>query len=317
MAAPQPLAPGTAASVSVPATSANLGPGFDSMGLALELRDEVTLTVVAGPDVAEVEGEGAATLPRDGAHLILRLAHEHLRDRGFTAPGLHLRAVNRIPHARGLGSSAAAVVAAYAAAEALLPAALRRAPADLLEAATRFEGHPDNVAPALVGGATVSWTRDDVPGPATARLRLHERVVPVVAIPDTELSTHVARGVLPAEVPHAVAAAQAGRAALLVHALAEDPALLLAATRDWLHQEPRAVTMPASAALVAGLRERGHAAVVSGAGPTVLALCDGVRAAEHAAEAARALTADGAAAWRVLVPCVAVDGVRVESLHHG
>ncbi|ACS30333.1 homoserine kinase [Micrococcus luteus NCTC 2665] len=159
MAAPQPLAPGTAASVSVPATSANLGPGFDSMGLALELRDEVTLTVVAGPDVAEAEGEGAATLPRDGAHLILRLAHEHLRDRGFTAPGLHLRAVNRIPHARGLGSSAAAVVAAYAAAEALLPAALRRAPADLLEAATRFEGHPDNVAPALVGGATVSWTR--------------------------------------------------------------------------------------------------------------------------------------------------------------
>ena len=124
MAAPQPLAPGTAASVSVPATSANLGPGFDSMGLALELRDEVTLTVVAGPDVAEVEGEGEATLPRDGAHLILRLAHEHLRDRGFTAPGLHLRAVNRIPHARGLGSSAAAVVAAYAAAEALLPAAL-------------------------------------------------------------------------------------------------------------------------------------------------------------------------------------------------
>ena len=197
------------------------------------------------------------------------------------------------------------------------PAALRRAPADLLEAATRFEGHPDNVAPALVGGATVSWTRDDVPGPATAPLRLHERVVPVVAIPDTELSTHVARGVLPAEVPHAVAAAQAGRAALLVHALAEDPALLPAATRDWLHQEPRAVTMPASAALVAGLRERGHAAVVSGAGPTVLALCDGVQAAEHAAEAARALTADGAAAWRVLVPCVAVDGVRVESLHHG
>ena len=208
-------------------------------------------------------------------------------------------------------------MAAYAAAEALLPAALRRAPADLLEAATRFEGHPDNVAPALVGGATVSWTRDDVPGPATAPLRLHERVVPVVAIPDTELSTHVARGVLPAEVPHAVAAAQAGRAALLVHALTEDPALLLAATRDWLHQEPRAVAMPASAALVAGLRARGHAAVVSGAGPTVLALCDGVQAAERAAETARALTADGAAAWRVLVPSVAVDGVRVESLHHG
>lgn len=317
MPAPRTLAAGTAVVVAVPATSANLGPGFDSMGLALELRDEVSLTVVDGPDVAEVTGEGADVLPRDGSHLILRLAHEHLRARGVRAPGLHLRAVNRIPHARGLGSSAAAVVAAYAAAEALLPAADRRPPEALLEAATDFEGHPDNVAPALVGGATVSWTRDDDARPATAPLRLHERIVPVVAIPDTELSTHAARGVLPESVPHAVAAAQAGRAALLVHALAERPELLMAGTRDWLHQGPRAAAMPASAALVAGLRVRGHAAVVSGAGPTVLALCDGAEAAEQAAAAARALTANDVHAWRVLVPAVAADGVRVEPLHHG
>ena len=317
MPAPHRLTPGTAAVVSVPATSANLGPGFDSMGLALELRDEVSLTVVEGPDAAEVSGEGADVLPRDGSHLILRLAHEHLRSRGAEAPGLALRAVNRIPHARGLGSSAAAVVAAYAAAEALLPAADRRPRAALLDAATRFEGHPDNVAPALVGGATVSWTRDDAPGPATAPLRLHERLVPVVAIPDAQLSTQAARGVLPQAVPHAMAAAQAGRAALLVHALAERPELLMAGTRDWLHQDARAASMPASAALIAGLRERGHAAVVSGAGPTVLALCDGEDAADRAASAARELTADDDVAWCVLVPSVAADGVRVESLHHG
>lgn len=317
MTDPHRLTPGTAAAVRVPATSANLGPGFDSLGLALELRDEVVLTVVDGPDVAEVTGEGAGSLPRDGDHLILRLAHEHLRSRGAEAAGLHLRALNRIPHARGLGSSAAAVVAAYAAAEALLPAERRRPPEALLEAATRVEGHPDNVAPALVGGATVSWTRDDAPVPATASLHLHEGIVPVVAIPDVQLSTHAARAVLPATVPHAVAAAQAGRTALLVHALAARPDLLLAGTRDWLHQDPRAASMPGSAALIAGLREGGHAAVVSGAGATVLALCDGAEAADRAAETARSLTAGDAVSWRVLVPSVAVDGVRVESLHHG
>ena len=306
---------GLRARVTVPGSSANLGPGFDTLGLAVGIYDTVEVEVTGSGLEVEIFGEGAEDLPRDSSHLVVKAINSSLHAADVHAPGLKVTCHNNIPQSRGLGSSASAAVAGVVAANTLAGSPLSTD--EVIQLSSAFEGHPDNVAPALVGGATVSWTRDDVPGPATARLRLHERVVPVVAIPDTELSTHVARGVLPAEVPHAVAAAQAGRAALLVHALAEDPALLPAATRDWLHQEPRAVTMPASAALVAGLRERGHAAVVSGAGPTVLALCDGVQAAEHATEAARALTADGAAAWRVLVPCVAVDGVRVESLHHG
>ncbi|MDY6055598.1 homoserine kinase [Micrococcus sp.] len=309
---------GTAARVSVPATSANLGPGFDSMGLALELRDEIRLEVVDGPDTAAVEGEGAAELPTDGTHLVLRLARAHLEARGARVPGLSLQARNRIPHARGLGSSAAAVVSALTAAEALLPESVRRTPESLLDDAARREGHPDNVAPALLGGATVSWTRDDgVDGFATAALHVHPAVTPVVAVPETRLSTEAARGVLPETVPHAVAAAQAGRAGLLVHALAEDPSLLLPATRDRLHQQQRAVAMPASAALVEALRAEGWAAVVSGAGPTVLVLADGADAARRAADRMAALTADSGVMWRVRVPGIAGEGVRVESLQHG
>ncbi|MCG7422186.1 homoserine kinase [Micrococcus sp. ACRRV] len=311
------LPPGTGARVLAPATSANLGPGFDALGLALELRDEVTLTVVDGPDTAVVTGEGAAELPTDGEHLVLRLAHAHLTRRRFRAPGLALTAVNRIPHARGLGSSAAAVVTAVLAAEALLPADERLSAAELLDVTARREGHPDNVAPALAGGASVSWHRDGGPGWATAAVALHPQITPVIGIPDVTLSTHAARAALPESVPHAVAAEQAGRAALLTLALASRPDLLLPATRDWLHQDARASAMPPSAALVRGLREQGHAAVVSGAGPTVLVLAPTPADAERAAEAMRALAPETGAAWRVLVPGVAAEGARVEPLHHG
>lgn len=311
------LIPGTAVRVAAPATSANLGPGFDAMGLALDLRDEVELVVVDGPDTARVEGEGADVLPTDGDHLILRLAHAHLTRRGFRAPGLALRAVNRIPHARGLGSSAAAVVTAVLGAEGLLPVAERLGTAELLDATARREGHPDNVAPALVGGATVSWAREDGRGWATAPLALHPDVTPVVAVPDATLSTRTARSVLPESVAHAVAAEQAGRAALLTLALTARPDLLLPATRDRLHQDARAEAMPSSAALMARLRAAGHAAVVSGAGPTVLVLAPDAVAARRAVDAVAGLTAEDGTAWRVLTPGVATEGVRVDSLHHG
>lgn len=311
------LTPGTAVRVAAPATSANLGPGFDAMGLALELRDEVELTVVDGPDTAHVEGEGAGALPTDGNHLILRLAHAHLTRRGVRAPGLALRAVNRIPHSRGLGSSAAAVVTAVLGAEGLLPEDERLGPEELLDLTARREGHPDNVAPALAGGASVSWARDAGRGWSTAPVALHPDVTPVVAIPDTTLATHTARAALPETVAHAVAAEQAGRAALLTLALTARPDLLLPATRDRLHQDARAGAMPASAALVAGLRRAGHAAVVSGAGPTVLVLAAGEADAREAVEAVAGLTADDATAWRVLTPGVAAGGARVETLHHG
>ncbi len=308
---------GRSVRVAVPATSANLGPGFDTLGLALERRDEVTFTVADGPSSARVTGEGEDSLPDDGTHLIVRLALEHLAKRGATAPGLALQAHNVIPHSRGLGSSAAAVVAALAGAEALLEPGDRLDAAGLLDACARREGHPDNVAPALAGGATASWIDDATGGFRTAGLRLHPDVVPVIAVPDTRLATHTARGLLPETVPHAVAAAQAGRAALLCHALAEDPALLLPATRDWLHQDFRAAAMPDSARLITALRRAGHAAVVSGAGPTVLVLAAGTRAAEEAAELLRAEGARTAARWDVTVSAAAAEGVKVEPLHHG
>lgn len=308
---------GRSVRVAVPATSANLGPGFDTLGLALGLRDEVTFTVVDGPSSARVTGEGEDSLPDDGTHLIVRLALEHLARRGATAPGLALKAHNVIPHARGLGSSAAAVVAALAGADALLEPGDRLDADGLLDACARREGHPDNVAPALAGGATASWIDDATGGFRTAGLRLHPDVVPVVAVPDTRLATHTARGLLPETVPHAVAAAQAGRAALLSHALAEDPELLLPATRDWLHQDFRAAAMPDSARLIQALRRAGHAAVVSGAGPTVLVLAAGAEAAEEAAGLLRAEAEGTAARWSVTVTAVASEGVRVETLHHG
>lgn len=311
------LPAGRSVRVAVPATSANLGPGFDTLGLALELRDEVTFTVVDGPSSARVTGEGEDSLPDDGTHLIVRLALEHLAKRGATAPGLALTAHNVIPHSRGLGSSAAAVVAALAGAEALLEPGDRLDADGLLDACARREGHPDNVAPALAGGATASWIDDVTGGFRTAGLRLHSDVVPVVAVPDTRLATHTARGLLPETVPHAVAAAQAGRAALLSHALAEDPALLLPATKDWLHQDFRASAIPDSAHLVQALRRAGHAAVVSGAGPTVLVLAAGATAAEEAAGLLRAEGERSAARWAVTVSAVASEGVRVEALHHG
>ena len=311
------LPAGRSVRVAVPATSANLGPGFDTLGLALELRDEVTFTVVDGPSSARVTGEGEGALPDDGTHLLVRLALEHLAIRGATAPGLALQARNVIPHSRGLGSSAAAVVAALAGAEALLEPGDRLDPDGLLDACAHREGHPDNVAPALAGGATASWVDDTAGGFRTTRLRLHPDLVPVVAAPDARLATHTARGLLPETVPHAVAAAQAGRAALLTHALAEDPSLLLPATKDWLHQDFRASAMPESARLVQVLRRAGHAAVVSGAGPTVLVLAAGATAADEAARLLQAEAESTAARWRVTVSAVASEGVRVETLHHG
>ena len=310
---------GRAVRVHVPATSANLGPGFDSMGLALQLDDEVTLEVVEGVWAASVEGEGAESLPTDGSHLILRLAREHLAARGVTVPGLTLHAVNRIPHARGLGSSAAAVVAAIAGAEALLDPEDRLDADGLLGVCSALEGHPDNVAPALRGGATVSWSRGgDAAGEVgTAELSLHPGVVPVVAVPDVEVSTHAVRALLPTSVPHAEAAAQAGRAALLVHALSREPRLLAEATVDLLHQGPRSSAMPETAALITRLRAAGHAAVVSGAGPSVLVLAPGERAATTAAEYVRELYADSSRGWRVQVTGIARGGARVEHVRHG
>lgn len=257
--------------VRVPATSANLGPGFDALGLALGLYDDVAAEVTAGGVRVVVSGEGAGELPEGDTHLVVTSMRAAFDVLGAQPPGLALECVNRIPQARGLGSSSAAIVAGVLLARALVAdGATRLDDAAALRLASEIEGHPDNVAPCLLGGFTVAWTE-----PAGARavsLAVADAVRPTVFVPGERGLTAVARAALPATVPHADAALNAGRAALLVHALTAQPALLLPATVDRLHQDYRAEGMPATAALVAALRGAGVAAVVSGAGPTVLAL---------------------------------------------
>ena len=260
--------------VRVPATSANLGPGFDSLGLALALHDEVEVRVTGDKLDIEVTGEGAADVTSAGErHLIVRALRVALDELDLPQPaGLMLRCVNRIPHGRGLGSSAAAIVAGLLAARVL--AGAPAGPADVLPLASMLEGHPDNVAPCLYGGLTIAWTSagtDGLPRAQAVRLDPRPEVSLVAFVAPAPVSTKVARGLLPATVPHADAAANAGRAALLVAALTARPDALLDATEDRLHQDYRASAMPHTHELVTRLRAAGVPAVVSGAGPSVLA----------------------------------------------
>lgn len=262
------LDPGTAASVEVPATSANLGPGFDCFGLALDWREQVSLEVAQDGYHVEVSGEGADRLPRDESHLILRSALVGLADLGASVPGLRLRGHNTIPHGRGLGSSSAAIVAGLVAAAGLAGADPERG--WLLRHACAIEGHPDNVAAAIYGGFVLAY--EGTGGVTAVQSTVHPSVAAAVFIPAVELATKAARGLLPDTVPHVDAAANSSRAALLVHALAEDPSLLYDGTCDWLHQGYREPAMPRSFELVKRLRGDGYAAVISGAGPAVLVL---------------------------------------------
>jgi homoserine kinase len=257
--------------VRVPASAANLGPGFDALGLALALHDDVSARVTGGGHRVEVTGQGAGELPIDEEHLVVRAMLAVFDELGGRPPGLALECVNRIPQARGLGSSSAAIVAGVLLARGLVEGGTETLDdAAALRIAARIEGHPDNVAPCLFGGFTIAWTED---GAARAVSLAPAAVVhPTVFVPDERGLTAQARAALPGTVPHVDAALTAGRAALLVHAITARPDLLLPATEDRLHQGYRASGAPGTAALVSALRAAGVAAVVSGAGPTVLAL---------------------------------------------
>ena len=268
--------------VRVPATSANLGPGFDALGLALTLYDEVSARVIPSGLTIDVCGEGAVGVADAAeAHLVVRAMRAAFDDLGAKQPpGLALRCVNRIPHGRGLGSSAAAIVAGILAARALADAGVGAGEA--LPLANELEGHPDNVATCLFGGLTIAWLTDgtqrdiqrDIPRgtPRAVRLQPAEEITPVAIIAPAPVSTKLARGLMPARVPHSDAARNAGRAALLIAALTTRPEVLLDATEDWLHQDYRAPAMPATHELVSRLRAAGLPAATSGAGPSVLAL---------------------------------------------
>jgi homoserine kinase len=301
--------------IRVPATSANLGPAYDCAGLALSCWDSLDVEVTDGGLSVEVTGEGAGELPTDESHLVVQAFRAACAELGWTPPGLRITAHNGIPQGRGMGSSAAAVTAGVLAAWALCPD-VTVDDAAVLRLCSEIEGHPDNVAPCLLGGATLSWTTPT--GARAARLAVDPHVSPVLFVPATTLSTHLARGLLPATVPHADAAHAAGRSALLVHALTADPSLLLDATEDRLHQAQRAPAMPDSAALVARLRADGHAAVVSGAGPCVLALAvlgPGEHGGDPASAAAvRELAAAVPDGWTALPLRVDHDGAVVTAL---
>ncbi|GAA5121677.1 homoserine kinase [Haloechinothrix salitolerans] len=277
--------------VRVPASTANLGPGFDTFGMALGRYDHIEVRTLAEPgltiDVSDAGAGGIEDVPRDESHLVVRVLRRTFDHLGVSAVGLALRCENAIPHARGLGSSAAAVVAGVAAAYALADQPLDTDA--VLGIAAEFEGHVDNAAASLLGGAVIAWRDEGEPAAASPaaghaarggaaagwhaeRLSPHSEIRPVVAIAEQRSSTDATRGLLPESVPHADAVFSAGRAALAVHALTAAPDLLVAATADRLHQHYRAPAYPATAHLIEALRKSGVAAAVSGAGPTVLAL---------------------------------------------
>ena len=261
------------ARVRVPATSANLGSAFDSAGLALTLYDEMIGVITDEPGVTvDISGEGADTLPRNAKHLVAKSMVAAFDAMGGQPRGFALVTANHIPHGRGLGSSSAAIVGGIVLARALVVGGDQLLPDhEALALASALEGHPDNVAATLLGGFTIAWTEGV--GQAHSMLPL-PGIVPVACIPHTALATKKARGLLPESVPHADAAFNVARSALLVAALTQDPSLLLVATDDKLHQQQRREAMPRSLDLVARLREAGIPAAISGAGPTVLALTD-------------------------------------------
>ncbi len=326
MSAPRP---GRAVRVRVPASSANLGPGFDSIGMALGVYDEYVAVVRTEPGLRiDIDGDPQG-VPGDERHLVYATMRRAWSELGVPTPeGLTLHCANTIRQGRGMGSSAAAIVAGVAAAHGLAAAqwtAWENAPgaADTLvdldletvnDLAGRLEGHPDNASASVYGGATISWL--DEPGPPgdertvgrvhSEAIPLHPDIEPLVAVPQVQLPTATARAVLPAQVPHPEAALNSARAGLLVLALSAQPRLLLPATREWLHQEQRRSSLGGAMEVVDELRCAGHAAVISGAGPSVLVLtADGDDAAAQVA----ALLPEQ---WRLLRPGVPDQGVRVE-----
>lgn len=287
--------------VETPATSANLGPGFDCLGVALELRDVLTAQIASTTSIT-VEGEGAGVVPLDESHLVMRALRAGLDHLGAPQPAIELHCSNVIPHARGLGSSSAAIVGGLALARALADEGAQMDDEDLLDVANAIEGHPDNVAPACLGGFVVSGQdRARVWG---LRASIDPRIGAQVYVPPEGVSTKVARGLLPEAVSHEDATANTGRAALLVAALAAGPQHLLKATEDFLHQNYREPAMPHSLALVERLRAMGCPAVISGAGPSVLAFT-GPGLPDPSGFAP--------VGWRELGLAVAAEGVRTSS----
>ena len=265
--------------VQVPATTANLGPGFDSLGLALALHDRYIAQVLDEQIIdIDISGEGADDLPRNEKNLVIKSMYKGFEFLGGKPRGIALRELNVIPRSRGLGSSASAIVGGLSLARALvLGGSERMSDDDMLNLASAIEGHPDNVAAAIFGAATVAWKEvqhgQDVA--LSVQLEVDPRISVMAFVPSTSVATSKARKMLPELIAHSDAVRNSANTALLVHALQHRPDLLHTATADFLHQSYRAEAMPTSFALLTKLRKAGVAAFISGAGPTVLVLHTG------------------------------------------
>jgi homoserine kinase len=289
--------------VVVPASSANLGPGFDTAGLALGVYDELVAMVTDDVGVlVEVAGEGSDDVPRDDSHLVVRAMQVGFEAMGAFPTGFILRCTNAIPHGRGMGSSAAAIIGGLVLARALVVDGQERlTDTDLLRCALTLESHPDNLAAALHGGFTIAWIESD--GLAdVVRLDVHPDVTPVLLVPPNEVHTAKARAMLPDAVAWGDAVANIARMALLEHALTRDPLRLMTATEDRLHQHQRAAAYPESMDLMGRLRAAGIPAVISGAGPSVLAFAGG--------EEASLVSVLAGGAWVMMRVGVAQSGAR-------
>jgi homoserine kinase len=252
--------------------------------------------------------DSAAPVPTDVSNLVVQSIAHAFAHAGVAMPGLNLRAHNNIPHSRGMGSSSAAIVSGLMAAKGLLEGIHEFNEVTLLELATELEGHPDNVAPALFGGLTIAWTTDE--GPRCKKLLVHRGVSPLVLVPSFTMSTKLARSLQPDSVPHEDAIFNVSRSSLLVAALTQSPELLFESTEDKLHQDYRAEAMPQTSTLIKLLRENGFAAVVSGAGPSILVLCSDPAQRVQAAEL---VAQNEETPWRALMLAVDFAGATVDS----
>ena len=286
--------------VRVPATVANLGPGFDALGVAVRMHLEIDIEPRRDSVDVLIEGEGAEHLPTDETNLVIRAMNLFFDYVGRRPPGYAVHVRNPIPLGSGLGSSAAAVVGGLFAARAVTGRTVPQS--EMVHLATELEGHPDNIMPALLGGLVVCYRSGAKQEPKSFRLDPSDRLVPILAVPAEGFSTAKARKALPSDVAFADAQFTASRAALLVAAMTTGAGadVLAEAMNDRLHEPHRLKLMPETAAVHSELRDAGLAVSLAGAGPSLLAVSPRPEAATRA-EQIRRVCRERQAGWRVFV----------------
>jgi homoserine kinase len=289
-----------AVKVRVPATIANIGPGFDALGAALRMHLEVEIEPRRDTVEIMVEGEGAEQLPLDDQNLVVRAMNLFFDHVGRRPSGYAIRVRNPIPLASGMGSSAAAVVGGLVVARALTGWAVPQA--EMVALATQMEGHPDNVMPALLGGLVVCYRGASNGALRHFRLDVSRRLVPIVAVPRAGIATAQTRAALPGDVSFSDAQYTASRAALVVASLTQGAGteVLSDAMSDRLHEPHRLALMPETAAVHAELRAAGVAVALAGAGPSLLVVAPRPEAPMRAEQLRRVCRARRAG-WRVYV----------------